>query len=91
MKEITYKDAEGNIMNVSLIGFFRIPDLEKEFIMYGLMDDDSTNENGYVMLGEVVKNENNEYQILGIDPNEKEMVLAYYNEISDQVGGADYE
>lgn len=91
MKDIKYTDADGNIMNVSVIGFFRIPYLEKEFVMYGLVDDDNSNDNGYVLLGEVIKNSENQFQIVGIDPSEKEMVLAYYNEISEQVGESDYE
>ena len=91
MKEINYKDADGNIMNISVIGFFRIPELEKEFIMYGLVDDNLSNDQGYVLLGEIIKNAENEITIVGIKSDEKDMVLAYYNEISNQVGGIDYE
>ncbi|MBE6147235.1 MAG: hypothetical protein E7168_02750 [Firmicutes bacterium] len=84
MKEIKYIDSNGNIMNISVIGFFKIPELEKEFIMYSLTDNTS-NEYGYVLLGEVVKI-NDKAQILGILSNEKELVVAYYNEISKQLG-----
>ena len=44
----------GNFINVSVLGMFRIPDLEKQYIMYALEDDDPYNENGAVLLGEVI-------------------------------------
>ncbi len=82
---ISVRDQHGNKINISMLGMFRIPDLEKQYIMYGLEDDDPYNENGGVLLGEVIgKGEN--MQVLGILPEEKEMVVAYYNEISKQVG-----
>ena len=89
MKEIKYIDSSGNIMNISVIGFFKIPELENEFIMYGLVDD-SSSEDGYVLLGEVVKKDD-KIQILGILSNEKDLVVAYYNEISKQLGEDNYE
>lgn len=90
MKEISYKDENGNTMNISVIGCFRIPELEKEFIMYSFMDDDSSNEEGLVLLGEVL-HENGDVQIVGIEESEQEMVVAYYKEISEQVGGSEDE
>lgn len=86
MEEINFKDENGNNMNISLMGFFRVPQLEKEFIMYSLVDDDETNDEGHVILGEVVR-ENGDVQILGIESNEKDLVVAYYNEIETQLGG----
>lgn len=90
MKEISYKDENGNTMNVSIMGFFRIPELEKEFVMYSFVDDDSSNDEGLVLLGEVLRN-NGDIQIVGIESSEKEMVVAYYNEISEQIGGSEDE
>lgn len=90
MKEVNYKDENGNVVNVSVMGFFRIPDLEKEFVMYSIMDDDNSNDQGLVLLGEVLRN-GDDIQIVGIDVNEKEMVVAYYNEISEQMGGNEDE
>ena len=46
MKDFNYVDSKGNVMNVSVMGFFRIPDLEKEFIMYAFVDDDDNNSDG---------------------------------------------
>ena len=86
MREINFKDENGNNINISLMGFFRVPQLEKEFIMYSLVDDDETNEDGHVILGEVVR-EGGDVQILGIESNEKDLVVAYYNEIETQLGG----
>ena len=85
MKDITYKNEEGNIITISVIGFFKVPKLEKEFIMYSFTDDDSSKQNGLVLLGEIIKEEDN-IQILGIDSNEKDLVLAYYNEVINQIG-----
>ena len=85
MKDITYKNEEGNIITISVIGFFKVPELEKKFIMYSFTDDDSSKQNGLVLLGEIIKEEDN-IQILGIDSNEKDLVLAYYNEVINQIG-----
>ena len=85
MKDITYKNEEGNIITISVIGFFKVPELEKEFIMYSCTDDHSSKQNGLVLLGEIIKEEDN-IQILGIDSNEKDLVLAYYNEVINQIG-----
>lgn len=85
MKDITYKNEEGNIITISVIGFFKVPELEKEFIMYSFTDDDSSKQNGLVLLGEIIKEEDT-IQILGIDSNEKDLVLAYYNEVINQIG-----
>ena len=85
MKDITYKNEEGNIITISVIGFFKVPELEKEFIMYSFTDDDSSKQNGLVLLGEIIKEEDN-IQIIGIDSNEKDLVLAYYNEVINQIG-----
>lgn len=82
---IKVKDQNGNKVEVSMLGMFRIPDLDKQFIMYGLIDDDPYNENGGVLLGEVI-GEGENMQIVGIDSDEKDLVVAYYNEISKQVG-----
>lgn len=85
MKDITYKNEEGNIITISVIGFFKVPELEKEFIMYSFTDYDSSKQNGLVLLGEIIKEEDT-IQILGIDSNEKDLVLAYYNEVINQIG-----
>ena len=90
MKEITIKDNEGNNLNISVIGFFRIPELEKEFVMYGLVNDDETKENGHVLLGEVIREEDN-IRIEGIESEEKDLVVAYYNEVINQIGGNENE
>ncbi len=85
MKDFNYVDSNGNTINVSVMGFFRVPELEKEFIMYAFVDD-SDNPDGRVLLGEVIR-ENDDMQILGIDSNEKDLVVAYYNEVITQLGG----
>lgn len=90
MDSISYKDENGNIMDISVIGFFRISELEKEFVMYGLVDDNNSNENGNVLLGEVIR-EDGMVSIVGIKEEEMDLVVAYYNEISKQIGGMEGE
>ena len=90
MKDIRFVDESGKEMTISLIGYFKVSELGKEFIMYSMIDDDSNNDMGHVILGEVVREEG-VVQILGIESDEKDMVLAYYNEISNQIGGSENE
>lgn len=90
MQDIKFIDENGKEITISVIGFFRVDELEKEFIMYSLTDDDSSNDMGYVLLGEVVRYDGI-VQILGIESEERDMVLAYYNEISKQIGGNENE
>lgn len=85
MREINFKDDNGNNMNISLIGFFKIEELNKEFIMYSLLDDNDSNNEGHVILGEVLREEE-DIKIVGIESSEKDLVVAYYNEISQQLG-----
>lgn len=87
MKDLRFKDSNGNILNVSPIGFFKIPDLEKEYIMYSLTDENPNNIYGNILLGEVNRIDDYNIIIEGILDSEKEMVVAYYNEISNQLGG----
>ena len=90
MQDIKFVDESGKEMTISLIGYFKVSELGKEFIMYSMIDDDSNNDMGHVILGEVVREEG-VVQILGIESDEKDMVLAYYNEISNQIGGSENE
>ena len=82
---MNYVDEKGNVIDISVIGYFSIPGLDKTFIMYEYLNDNDL-EYGHVLLGEVI-NEDNNVQILGINPEEEEIVVAYYNEISNQLGG----
>ncbi|MBQ8659948.1 MAG: hypothetical protein IJ475_03840 [Bacilli bacterium] len=91
MKDMKITDAKGNSVNVSVIGRFRIPDLYKEYVMYSMLDDDPYNENGGVLLGEVLVKDDGTYEVTGILNEEKDVVLAYYNEIAEQFGGEENE
>lgn len=90
LERLNVKDENGNKIEISVLGMFEIPDLEKKYIMYGITNDDETKENGAVLLGEVV-GEGENLKILGILPEEKDIVVAYYNEISTQLGENDDE
>lgn len=84
-KTLTVKDPKGGELNVSVLGTFNVPDLDKTYIMYALEDSNPKNESAAVMLGEVI-GEGEDMQIGGILSSEKELVVAYYNEIINQVG-----
>lgn len=84
MKETNFINEKGEKLDVSVIGFFTIPDLEKEYIMYGIINE--KDDDGKVLLGEVIREDDN-IKILGILSSEKELVVAYFNEISNQIGG----
>ena len=90
LERINVRDENGNRIFISTLGMFEIPDLEKKYIMYGIVIEDESKETGGVLLGEVV-GEGEDMQILGILPEEKDMVVAYYNEISTQLGEDDDE
>ena len=44
-------------MKINKIREMSSPELEKEFIMYSFTDDDSSKQNGLVLLGEIIKEE----------------------------------
>ena len=90
MKEIIYKDKNGNNVTASVLGFFKIEELNKEFVMYSIVDDNVEEDDCVILLGEVVRDDD-DVQILGIDENEKDLVVAYYNEIASQIGGSNDE
>lgn len=81
-----FKNDKGEYINISLIGFFRVPDLDKEYIMYSLINENNNSDMGAVILGEVVR-EDEDIKILGIKSEERDLVIAYYKEISVQLGG----
>lgn len=90
LEKINCVDENGNRIHISVLGMFEIPDLEKKYIMYGIINEDESKKNGGVLLGEVI-GEGEDMQILGILPEEKDLVVAYYNEISKQLGEDDDE
>lgn len=90
MELLKVKKEDGIQIEISVIGFFKIPDIEKEFVIYSLTDDDPNNENGAVFFGEVIRDGDN-IQVLGILKEDKKLVEAYYNEIATQLGVDDDE
>ena len=85
-KHITVTNEQGQNINISVIGTFRIPDLEKEIMMYSMVDENKDNSLGAVLLGEVIR-DGLKTEVVGVRDDEKDMVVAYYNEISEQMGG----
>ena len=87
MSEIKVKNDEGKEITVKSLGTFRVEELGKEFIMYSLNDDKPETELGAILLGELIQDEDGNYEVVGILDEEREMVLAFYNEIATQIGG----
>lgn len=85
MIELTVKNQFNNDITISLIGTFKIAALNKEFIIYSLTDTIEENPDGEIILGELIK-ENDNIQVLGIEKEEQDLVVAFYNEISKQIG-----
>lgn len=80
-------DANGVEISVDVVGFFQVPDLNKEYIMYSITDNNPDVEMGSIIIGEVIKNEEEgTMQILDIREDEQDLVVAFYNEISTQIG-----
>ena len=84
---MNYTDQNGNVMNIEAIKIFKIDELGKEYIIYSIMDNDDSNLEGELLFGEIIRNDDS-IQILGILPNEENIVIAYYNEIKNQLGGS---
>ena len=84
---MNYTDQNGNTMNIEAIKIFKIDELGKEYIIYSIMDNDDSNPDGELLFGEIIRNDDS-IQILGILPNEENIVIAYYNEIKNQLGGS---
>lgn len=85
MTELTVKNQFNNDITISLIGTFKIDSLNKEFIIYSLTDTIEENLDGEIILGEIIR-ENDNIQVLGIAKEEQDLVVAFYNEISKQIG-----
>ena len=84
---MNYTDQNGNVMNIEAIKIFKIDELGKEYIIYSIMDNDDSNPDGELLFGEIIRNDDS-IQILGILPNEENIVIAYYNKIKNQLGGS---
>ena len=85
-EHVTIQNEQGENINISVLGSFEIPDLKREFMMYSMVDENKDNSLGAVLIGELLK-DGDKLQVVGIPDEEKEMVVAYYNEISEQMGG----
>ena len=84
---MNYTDQNGNVMNIEAIKIFKIDELGKEYIIYSIIDNNDSNPEGELLFGEIVRNDDS-IQVLGILPDEEDIVIAYYNEIKNQLGGS---
>ena len=85
-EHVTIQNEQGENINITVIGTFEIPDLKKEYMMYSMEDENEENSLGAVLIGELLKDED-KIKVAGVPEEEKEMVVAYYNEVSEQMGG----
>ena len=84
---MNYTDQNGNTMNIEAIKIFKIDELGKEYIIYSIIDNNDSNPEGELLFGEIVRNDDS-IQVLGILPDDEDIVIAYYNEIRNQLGGS---
>ena len=85
-EHVTIQNEQGENINISVLGTFQIPDIKKEYMMYSMVDENDSNSLGAVLIGELL-NDEDKLQVVGIPEEDKEMIVAYYNEISQQMGG----
>ena len=85
-EHVTIQNEQGENINITVIGTFEIPDLKKEYMMYSMEDENEENSLGAILIGELLKDED-KIKVAGVPEEEKEMVVAYYNEVSEQMGG----
>ncbi len=85
-EHVTIQNEQGENINITVIGTFEIPDLKKEYMMYSMEDENEENSLGAILIGELLKDED-KIKVAGVPEVEKEMVVAYYNEVSEQMGG----
>ena len=83
-----YKVIDGNGLqiNIKASEVFKVPELNKEYIAYSVMDTNENNPNGGVLLGEFIRT-GDKVEVLGILTEEKEIVVQYYNQRLEQLGG----
>ena len=79
------KSEDGKDITISIVGEFRVEELDKEYIIYSIVDSDENNGMGGILIGEVERDDD-EVKVLGIKDDERNMVMAFYKEISNQVG-----
>ena len=84
---MNFIDSNNNTINIEAIKIFKIDELGKEYIIYSITDNDDSNLEGELLFGEIIRNDDF-IQILGILPDEEDIVIAYYNEIKNQLGGS---
>lgn len=84
-KEMIIKSEDGKDITISIVGEFRVEELDKEYIIYSIVDSDENNGMGGILIGEVERDDD-EVKVLGIKDDERNMVMAFYKEISNQVG-----
>ena len=84
---MNFTDLNNKPMNIEAIKIFKIDELGKEYIIYSIMDNDDSNPEGEILFGEILRGDDS-IQVLGILPEEEDIVIAYYNEIKNQLGGS---
>ena len=84
---MNFTDSNNNTMNIEAIKIFKIDELGKEYIIYSIIDNNDSNPEGELLFGEIVRNDDS-IQVLGILPDDEDIVIAYYNEIRNQLGGS---
>lgn len=73
----------GQSVKIEIIGRFRIAEVDREYIIYTLNDDNISDE--VIVLIAQVKIENSKMKLLSIPDKERNMVVAFFNSIKNNI------
>jgi uncharacterized protein YrzB (UPF0473 family) len=77
------QDKEGNKIKIEVLMTFKIPEINKNYVVYSI-NDDGISETVTILINELVY-ENNLPKIVPIPKEETQMVLAFYTTIRNNI------
>lgn len=73
----------GQSVKIDIIGQFRIDEVDREYVIYTL-NDDGTSEELIILIAQIVT-EDEKIKIISIPDKERNMVVAFFNNIKDNI------
>lgn len=73
----------GQSVTIDIIGQFRIDEVDRQYVIYTLNDDGVSEE--LIILIAQVEMENGKMKLLSIPDKERNMVVAFFNNIKDNI------
>lgn len=74
--EYKFKSQDKTI-TVEALKIFDVKELNKKYVVYGIVDDNNENTKANLMIGELIEN-NGDYQVMGIKTEEKDIALSLF-------------